>query len=165
MMSAVTSTDRWQRVRSRFSGALGFIRRAVTWLRGGLSVLVTIIVIGATAAAVIWLHSAARTSPDAWPTSVAAGTTAFLTLITLWYAYVTHRLLDAQRAAPRIAGWETALRELSLFLNRERAVLWTTAEYFSALSSGAGPAELKELIASKDKVAVQENRCHSDSSS
>jgi hypothetical protein len=100
---------------------------------------------GATIAAVVWLHSAARTSPDAWPSAVAAGTTAVLALVTLWYAYLTHRLLEAQRSAPRTAGWETALRDLSLYLNRERTVIWTASGLVPLDHPDADPPDLMAL--------------------
>jgi len=112
--------------------------------------LVAFALVAATVAAVLWMHSAAKTSPDAWPTSVAAGTTAALALITLWYAYLTHRLLDAQRSAARVTGWETALRELSIYLNRERIVFWAASSYFPVDRPGANPPDLKALIASRD---------------
>lgn len=112
--------------------------------------MAAIILIAATVRAVIWLHSAARTSPDSWPTSVAAGTTAALALITLCYAYLTHRLLEAQRAGPRVAGWETALRELSLHLNRERRVFWAATDIFPLSRSGADPPSLPMLMGSRD---------------
>jgi hypothetical protein len=91
-----------------------FVGRAVRRLRPMVPAVIVAVLAGATVVTVVWLHSAARTSPDAWPSSVAAGTTATLALITLWYAYLTHRLLEAQRSAARTAGWETALRDLSL---------------------------------------------------
>ena len=114
--------------------------------------VVAVLLIAVTVEAVIWLHSAARTSPDAWPTSVAAGTTAALALITLWYAYLTHRLLNAQQAAPRIAGWETALRDLSAFLNRERTVIWTACGYFPLGSSDSSPPDIHALAQTKNEL-------------
>jgi hypothetical protein len=111
-------------------GAVKAIGRGVRRLRPMVPGTIVAVLAGATIAVVIWLHSAARASPDAWPSSVAAGTTATLALITLWYAYLTHRLLEAQRSAARTAGWESALRDLSLYLNREREVIWTASDYF-----------------------------------
>lgn len=56
-------------------------------------------------AAMVWaiarLHSVMRSSPDAWASAIGAVTTVALVLITAWYAYVTYRMLDAQRSAPR----------------------------------------------------------------
>ena len=95
------------------------VGRVVRRLRPVVLGAVIAVLAAATIAGVVWLHSAARTSPDAWPSSVAAGTTATLALVTFWYAYLTHRLLEAQRSAPRTAGWEAALRDLSLYLNAE----------------------------------------------
>ena len=114
--------------------------------------VVAVLLIAATVEVVIWLHSAARTSPDAWPTSVAAGTTAALALITLWYAYLTQRLLNAQQTAPRIAGWETALRDLSTFLNHERPVIWTACACFPICSSGSSPPDIHALAQTKNEL-------------
>lgn len=92
--------------------------------------VIVAVLAGATIAMVVWLHAAARTSADAWLSSVSAGTTATLALITLWYAYLTHRLLEAQRTSARTAAWETALRDLSVYLNKEREIIWTASGYF-----------------------------------
>jgi hypothetical protein len=123
--------------------------RTASRLRPLVPGVVFILLAGATIAAVVWLHSAARTSPDAWPTSVAAGTTATLALVTLWYAYLTHRLLEAQRSAPRTAAWEAALRDLSLYLNTERSVLWTASDYFPIGRPNVDPLDLMALADSR----------------
>lgn len=124
-------------------------QKLLKWTVGRFRTIVPIAIIavlaGATVAGVVWLHSAARMSPDAWPTSVAAGTTATLALVTLWYAYLTHRLLEAQRSAPRTAAWEAALRDLSLYLNRERAVIWTASNFFPVDRPGVEPPDLVVL--------------------
>ena len=73
------------------------------------------------------------------------GTTATLALVTLWYAYLTHRLLEAQRSAARTAGWETALRDLSLYLNRERAIIWTASDFFPITGLMSTPPDLMAL--------------------
>jgi hypothetical protein len=140
------------RIRSELVGVLRYTRHPMKWLRQWLPGMVAIILIAATIAAVVWLHSAARSSPDAWPTSVAAGTTAALALITLWYAYLTHRLLSAQRASPRLAGWETALRDLSLYLNRKNKVLWALTDIFPLGAPGVDPPSLKLLMKSRDSL-------------
>jgi hypothetical protein len=122
------------------------IRQMQKRLRSWLPGIVVITLAGVTVVTVIWLHSAARSSPDAWPTSVAAGTTAALALITLWYAYLTHRLLEAQRSGPRIAGWETASRELSVYLNRQRSTLIAMSGIFPLGRPDAEPPDLSVLI-------------------
>lgn len=127
------------RLWSWFWGVIKLVGRTVRRLRPMVPGAIVAVLAAATIAAVVWLHSAARKSPDAWPSSVAAGTTATLALITLWYAYLTHRLLEAQRSAARTAGWETALRDLSLYLNRERAVIWTASDFFPIDRPGATP--------------------------
>ena len=133
------------RLCSRFWSMSKLVVRAMRRLRPVVPAVIAAVLAGATVAAVIWLHSAARTSPDAWPSSVAAGTTATLALITLWYAYLTHRLLEAQRSAARTAGWETALRDLSLYLNRERAVIWTASDFFPIDRPDVDPPDLMAL--------------------
>jgi hypothetical protein len=130
---------------SWFWSVIKLVGRAIGRLRPMVPAVIVAVLAGATVAAVVWLHSAARTSPDAWPSAVAAGTTATLALITLWYAYLTHRLLEAQRSAARTAGWETALRDLSLYLNRERAVIWTASDFFPIDRPGADPPDLVAL--------------------
>lgn len=125
--------------------AIKVVGRTVKRLRPIVPVAIVAILAAATIEAVVWLHSAARKSPDAWPTSVAAGTTATLALVTLWYAYLTHRLLEAQRLAPRTAGWETALRDLSLYLNKERSVLWSASNFFPVDRPNADPPDLMDL--------------------
>jgi hypothetical protein len=117
-------------------------KRRRSWLPG----IVVIALAIATIATIIWLHSAARNSSDAWPTSVAAGTTAALALITMWYAYLTHRLLETQRAGPRIAGWETALRELSPYLNRQRNIVWEVTGAFPLGDPDNEPPTLQALM-------------------
>ena len=79
-----------------------------------------------------------KRSPDSWPSSVAAGTTVALALITLWYACITHRLLQAQQLAARTSGWESASRDLSVYLNKERALFWSAEAYFPESNPGGG---------------------------
>lgn len=138
------------RIRSGLVDMVRYIRGPMRWLRRWLMGIAAVILVAATVAAVVWLHSAARSSPEAWPTSVAAGTTATLALITLWYAYLTHRLLDAQRSGPRLAGWETALRELSLYLNRKRKVFWRLTDIFPLGRPDVDPPSLRVLMKSRD---------------
>ncbi len=130
---------------SWFWSVIKLVGRAMRRLGPMVPAMIVAVLAGATVAAVVWLHSAARKSPDAWPSSVAAGTTATLALVTLWYAYLTHRLLEAQRSAARTAGWETALRDLSLYLNRERAVIWTVSDFFPIDRPDADPPDLMAL--------------------
>jgi hypothetical protein len=138
--------------------AIKLVGRVVRRLRPVVPGVVIAVLAAATIAGVVWLHSAARKSPDAWPTAVAAGTTATLALITLWYAYLTHRLLEAQRSAPRTAGWETALRDLSLYLNRERSVIWTASDFFPIDRPGGVTPDL--MVLADTRVAFVRIRDH-----
>lgn len=146
------------RLCSRAWSMIKLVGRAVRRLRPIVPALIVAILAGATVATVVWLHSAARKSPDAWPSSVAAGTTATLALVTLWYAYLTHRLLEAQRSAPRTAGWETALRDFSLYLNKERAAIWTASDFFPIDRPDADPPDLMDLA--NTRVAFVRIRDH-----
>src|SRR5260370_10986003 len=76
------------RLWSWFCSAIKLAWRTVRRLRPMVPGAIVAVLAAATIAAVVWLHSAARKSPDAWPSSVAAGTTATLALVTLWYAYL-----------------------------------------------------------------------------
>jgi hypothetical protein len=116
------------------------------WLPGA----VAIIGAAATVWAIIWIHSAARTSPDAWPTSVAAGTTAALTLITLWYVYLSFKLLEAQRSAPRTTARETVLRDLSVYMAQQREVMWKAEQCFPTGEPDYEPPPLLEMFARRD---------------
>jgi hypothetical protein len=119
-------------------------------LRRWLPAAVVVIGLAATVWVIIWIHSAARSSPDSWATSVAAVTTAALALITLWYAYLTFKLLEAQRSAPRTAAWETALRDLSLYMAQKHDVMWKAEQCFPGDDPDYMPLPLLEMFARRD---------------
>jgi hypothetical protein len=74
-------------------------------------------------------------------------------LITLWYAYLTFKLLNAQRSAPRTAAWETALRDLSLYMAQKRQVIWSVEESFPADKPDTWtPPGVLELFARRDAI-------------
>ncbi len=60
--------------------------------------------------------------------------------------------LEHQRLAPRFAGWETAMRELSLFLGRERHAIWNASSHFPVDAEGKDPPELMALIDNRDSL-------------
>lgn len=60
--------------------------------------------------------------------------------------------LEQQRLAPRFTGWETAVRELSLFLGRERHAIWNARSYFPVDSDEKDPPELMALINDRDAL-------------
>jgi len=60
--------------------------------------------------------------------------------------------LEHQRLAPRLAGWETAVRDLSLFLGRERRAIWSASAFFPVESDEKDPPELMPLIDSRDAL-------------
>jgi hypothetical protein len=72
----------------------------------------------ATYPATLWLHSllVKSGSTDAWAAAIGTVATVELVLVTAWYAYLTFSLLEAQRAAPRAASWESALREVMRYM-------------------------------------------------
>ena len=76
-------------------------------------------------AAILGLHSllARAGSTDAWSAAIGAVATVVLVLVTAWYAYLTYSLVQAQRSSARTAGWETALRDLTIF-GRELVDVW-----------------------------------------
>jgi hypothetical protein len=136
-MSGVIGKSGWERLRP--------------WLPGA----VVVVGLAAAVCAVIWVRAAARSSPDAWASSIEAVTTAALALITSWYAYLAFKLLDAQRSGPRVAAWETALRDLSIYLARQRAAMWTASGFFPVGQPAGAPPDLQELIASGDAIRDQ----------
>lgn len=60
--------------------------------------------------------------------------------------------LEHQRIAPRLAGWEAAVRELSLYMGRERDAIWTASAFFPVDSDKKDPPELMALIESRDAL-------------
>lgn len=60
--------------------------------------------------------------------------------------------LAQQRLAPRFAGWEAAVRDLSLYLGRERNAVWNARSYFPVDSDEKDPPELMALIDSRDAL-------------
>jgi hypothetical protein len=47
----------------------------------------------------------------------------------------TAQMLDAQRSGPRVATWETTLRDLSIYLHRKRLVMLIASQFFPVKSS------------------------------
>lgn len=103
----------------------------------------------ATVWAIAHLHTLMRSSPDAWASAISAVTTVALVLITAWYAYVTSRMLDAQRSAPRAAAQETALRELLRFMASNHTVIWRAAGFFP-VDVSARPPMVLDILGSRD---------------
>jgi hypothetical protein len=60
--------------------------------------------------------------------------------------------LEQQRLAPRFTGWEAAVRELSLFLGRERHAIRNACSYFPVDSNEKDPPELMALIEDRDAL-------------
>jgi hypothetical protein len=60
--------------------------------------------------------------------------------------------LEQQRLAPRFTGWETAVRELSLFLGRERHAIWNACSYLPVDTDEKDPPELMALIEDRDAL-------------
>jgi hypothetical protein len=74
-----------------------------------------------------------------------------LVLITAWYAYVTFRMLDTQRSAPRAAAQETALRELLKFMASNHTAIWKAAGFFP-VDVSARPPMLLDILGSRDDL-------------
>jgi hypothetical protein len=72
--------------------------------------------------------------------------------VTAWYAYLTYSLVQAQRSSARTAGWETALRDLSLFIGKNRQAIWTASAFFP-IDTSTRPPMLLDLLASRDALA------------
>jgi len=118
------------------------------------AILASLAILGALIAlglGTVALHRALRKSPDSWAAAIEAIATVALVLITGWYAYLTFRLVQAQNLAPRLAGWEAALRELSRVLARSNGVLWT-AESFFPIKTSERPPMLLDVLASRDAI-------------
>jgi hypothetical protein len=114
------------------------------------------LVIGAGGvAAMVWaiahLHTLMRSSPDAWASAISAVTTVALVVITAWYAYVTSRMLHAQRSAPRATAQESALRELLRFMAGNHAAIWKAAGFFP-LDVAARPPMVLDILGSRDDL-------------
>ncbi len=97
--------------------------------------------LGGSYAATLGLHSllARAGSTDAWSAAIGAVATVVLVLVTAWYAYLTFSLVQAQRSSARTAGWETALRDLSLFIGKNRQAIWTASAFFPIDTSTRPP--------------------------
>lgn len=115
--------------------------------------IVAVVIGGGSAAATFGLHAALvrSGSTDAWAAAIGAVSTAVLVLITGWYALLTFELLHAQRSSARTAGWETALRDLAIFIGKHNAVFWAAAQHFP-VDTHADPPEMTEVFKSRDAL-------------
>lgn len=174
-VASVTKTT-WQRISPPFSWVARLTRRAsrplwkltrlaarAFWkaavaLKQGIPAFVAALIgIGLVVWGIVRLHAALRPSQDAWAASIEAVTTAALVLITAWYAYLTSKLLGAQRTGARVAGWEAALRDLSFYLSSKRRVMWTAAGFFPVDQTVRPPMILDVL---RSREALTEIRDH-----
>jgi hypothetical protein len=115
--------------------------------------IVVVVIVGGSAAATFGLHAllVRSGSTDAWAAAIGAVSTVVLVLITGWYAFLTFGLLQAQRSSARITGWETALRDLAIFIGRHNGVFWTAARYFP-VDTHANPPDMTEVFKSRDAL-------------
>lgn len=121
--------------------------------------IVVVVVVGGSIAATFALHAllVRGGSTDAWAAAIGAVSTVVLVLITGWYAFLTFGLLQAQRSSARTAGWETALRDLAIFMGRHNEVIWAAARYFP-VNTEAAPPDMTDVFNSRN--ALGEVRTH-----
>jgi hypothetical protein len=99
----------------------------------------------------VGLHALLGHSADAWAAAVEAASTVALVTITGWYSYLTLKLVEAQKSAPRWAAWEASLRDLSRFMARNHQAFWTATAFFP-VDITARPPMLNDVIASRDAM-------------
>ncbi len=120
--------------------------------------IVVVVVVGGAIAATFGLHAllVRSGSTDAWAAAIGAVSTVVLVLITGWYAFLTFGLLQAQRSSARTASWETALRDLAIFVGRRNEVFWAVARYFP-VNTDAAPPDMAEVFKSRDALGEIQN--------
>lgn len=111
------------------------------------------LLLGGAAAGTLGLHSllVRSGSTDAWAAAIEAAAAAVLVLVTAWYVYLTYGLLEAQRTSARTAAWETAARDLSLFVNKNHLPMWDAAKLFP-MYPPREPPDVMDVISSRDAI-------------
>jgi hypothetical protein len=104
---------------------------------------------------VVGLHALFQ-EDSAWAPAVQAMSTVVLVAITGCYAYLTFRLVEAQRSAPRRAAWEDALRELSRFIAQNNEAVWNATALFPVDTESA-PADLMKPLDGRDAMRALRN--------
>lgn len=110
-------------------------------------VVAVVLLVGAT----IGLHYATAPSSDAWAASIEAMATVVLVGVTVWYVYLTYRLISVQDGAPRRQSWEASLRELGRLMARRHQELWTAANFF-LIDTAARPPMITDITDSRDAL-------------